>query len=82
MSQIESIFEAGADKIVVNTALYDNPKTIKCAVEKFGSQSITASIDIKTNNLRTEVYKEKGQINSKLTLNEADNARKLGVGKY
>ena len=81
-SQIENIFEAGADKVVVNTALYDNPKAIKSAVEKFGSQSITASIDIKTNNLRTEVYKEKGQIYSGLTLNEAvDNARKLGVGE-
>ena len=32
--------------------------------------------------MRTEVYKEKGQIYSGLTLNEAvDNARKLGVGE-
>ena len=82
ISQIENIFEAGADKIVVNTALYENSKTIESAVEKFGSQSITASIDIKTNGLSTEVYKEKGKIKCGLTLNEAlDNARRLGVGE-
>ena len=46
IDDIDSLFHEGADKIVANSAFYDNPEAIKIAAEKYGSQSITASIDL------------------------------------
>lgn len=37
---------SGADKISINTALYDNKNLLKDLSKKFGSQSIVASIDV------------------------------------
>ncbi len=40
-------FEAGADKIVVNTHAVLNPSLVKALAEEFGSQSVVVSIDVK-----------------------------------
>ena len=39
------IFDAGADKVVINTAIFKNPKLIENIAKTFGEQSIIASID-------------------------------------
>ena len=41
------LLKSGADKLVVNTQLYNNPQLIKQLISKFGSQCIVASIDSK-----------------------------------
>jgi len=40
-------FEAGADKIVVNTYAVLDPSLVKKLADEFGSQSVTVSIDVK-----------------------------------
>ncbi len=41
------LFAAGADKIVVNTPLFEDPDLIKAISQEYGQQSIVASIDLK-----------------------------------
>lgn len=43
-------FEAGADKIVVNTHAALNPPLVNELADEFGSQSVVVSIDVKKNN--------------------------------
>ena len=43
----ETLFNHGADKIVVNSILVTQPELVKALVNKYGSQSIVASIDYK-----------------------------------
>jgi len=42
-------FEAGADKIVVNTSALLNPFLIKEMADEFGSQSVVVSVDVRKN---------------------------------
>jgi cyclase len=46
---IRSLLRAGADKVAINSAAYENPRLIRQASEKFGSQCIVASIDARMN---------------------------------
>jgi cyclase len=39
------LFENGADKILLNTAVYEDPELVGNLINKYGSQSIVASID-------------------------------------
>jgi imidazole glycerol-phosphate synthase subunit HisF len=49
IQDIRSILENGAEKVVINTAAYENPEFIKEAVESFGSSTIVVCIDVKKN---------------------------------
>ncbi|RJP68088.1 MAG: imidazole glycerol phosphate synthase subunit HisF [Candidatus Abyssobacteria bacterium SURF_17] len=49
LDDIESVLDAGANKISVNSAAVKNPQLIKQAAEKFGSESITIAIDARRN---------------------------------
>ncbi|MGQ0656108.1 MAG: imidazole glycerol phosphate synthase subunit HisF [Betaproteobacteria bacterium] len=42
---VQRIIQAGADKIVLNTAAYDDPALIGQAAERFGEQCVVVSID-------------------------------------
>ncbi|MDX4039813.1 HisA/HisF-related TIM barrel protein [Aliarcobacter skirrowii] len=41
------LFNSGADKLVLNSTLYDNPDFVKEIVRQYGSQSVVASVDYK-----------------------------------
>jgi imidazoleglycerol phosphate synthase cyclase subunit len=47
IADIEIRLAAGADKVTINTAAFDNPKLIEQATTRFGSQCIVASIDVR-----------------------------------
>ena len=47
LRQMESLFRAGAEKIIINTAAVKNPDLIQQAAEYFGSQSIVVCMDVK-----------------------------------
>ena len=47
LEDIELLLKNGADKVSINTAVYNDIQFIKEAVLKFGSQCIVASIDVK-----------------------------------
>lgn len=46
---IQTIFALGAEKIAINSHAIDNPDFVREASNKFGSQSIVISIDVKKN---------------------------------
>ncbi len=50
------LFNSGADKILVNSALNDDTQLVKDLVLKYGSQSIVASVDYKKVNNESIVY--------------------------
>ena len=47
MKDIEPLFTAGAEKVVINSAVTNDPSIIKMASNHFGTQSIIVSIDLK-----------------------------------
>jgi cyclase len=47
IEHIQKIIRLGAEKVIINSALYSNPDIIRQASEQFGRQSIIASIDVK-----------------------------------
>jgi cyclase len=47
LEDADKLFKNGADKIILNSALYDNPELINEISEKYGSQSVVASIDFR-----------------------------------
>jgi cyclase len=49
LSQMSKIFSIGVEKIVLNQSLLNNRSFISKAIDLYGSQSIVASVDIKTN---------------------------------
>jgi cyclase len=52
----ELLFRNGADKIVLNTALHENPHLVDQIASIYGAQSIVASIDYKKISQGAEVY--------------------------
>lgn len=47
IQDIRSILENGAEKVVINTAAFENPEFIKEAVDAFGSSTIVVCLDVK-----------------------------------
>ena len=47
LEDITKLFEIGVEKIIINSLLIENPEIVKKAIERYGSQSILASIDLK-----------------------------------
>ena len=70
LEDAEFLFNSGADKIVLNSLLYENPKMVKELIKKYGSQSILASIDCKFNGESYEVYINDGNKKIKYNLVE------------
>lgn len=54
------LFSNGADKVVINSAIFSDPKLIKEISSRFGSQSIVASVDFKIKNEDYLIYIENG----------------------
>jgi len=58
VEDFQKLYSIGIEKVVVNTLLIDNPKIVKSAANKFGNQSIVASIDVIYNSINDnyEIY--------------------------
>jgi cyclase len=54
ISQIRDILNAGAEKVIINTAAVQNPDFIRQASETFGSSTISVCIDVKKKLFGTE----------------------------
>lgn len=48
LDEIERLFAIGLEKVAINTHAFLNPTLVEQAARRFGSQSIVASIDVKT----------------------------------
>lgn len=82
MSDIDTLLKSGADKVSIGSVAISNPELIKKAVEKYGSQCITISIDPKLEGENWIQYISGGNISTgKNTLEFAIEMEALGVGE-
>lgn len=49
LDQARELLRSGADKIVVNTPVFDHPEFVSRLVSEFGQQCVVASLDLKKN---------------------------------
>ena len=78
------IFELGFEKVILNTSFFDNPNLIRDISNKYGSQSVILSIDIKKNwRNKFKIYNHKSIVNKKdLKIKDIiKKAQDLGVGE-
>lgn len=61
IEDMKSLFNAGADKVSLNTIVHKQPQVLKEAAEKFGRQALVVSIDVKQNQSGYEVITNYGQ---------------------
>lgn len=62
VSQARDLLRSGADKIVVNTALFEDIALVKALTEEFGRQCVVGSVDVKrTNSGNYCIYTAMGQ---------------------
>ena len=57
------LFYNGADKIILNTAFFENPDMCSNLAKSFGTQSIMASMDVKLSGSETSVWVDRGSKN-------------------
>lgn len=78
----ELLFKSGADKIIINSAIFENPLLIKELVHIYGSQSIVASIDFKVIQNEYKAFISNGTKEVTTDLNiYLKNVQDLGVGE-
>lgn len=78
----DKLFSSGADKVIVNTAVNDNPELVKSITNKYGIQSLVASIDYKLVNGEARVFVEDGTRELKMSLVEyIEHVQRVGVGE-
>jgi len=82
MDQIHDLLAIGYEKVILNTSLVKNPSLITKAAEKFGSQSIVASIDAKQIKNEYKCLIVDGTVaTDKNPVELSKEAEKLGVGE-
>ena len=83
MAQAAELFRRGVEKIVINTAISENPGLIGEIAARFGSQAVVASIDVKRNFWgKNQVYSRGGR--KEVALDPVSLARRYaeaGVGE-
>src|SRR5258708_13686705 len=47
LNDASAVFDAGADKVSINSAALTNPDLITCIAERFGAQAVIVAIDAK-----------------------------------
>lgn len=52
VEQAARLFHIGFEKVILNTALVDRPELVRELADRFGSQSVVASIDVRLDRLR------------------------------
>jgi len=66
LEDIKTLFSIGAEKIIINSYAVENPVFIRDAADRFGSQSIIVSIDVRRNLLgKYTVYTHGGKVATK-----------------
>ncbi|MEY2904883.1 MAG: imidazole glycerol phosphate synthase subunit HisF [Bacteroidota bacterium] len=70
LEKIQNAFEAGAEKVVLNTICYKNPQLITEAAQIFGSQAIVASVDVKKVENQYVCFSEGGKKQEEIELLE------------
>jgi imidazole glycerol-phosphate synthase subunit HisF len=82
IDDIRTLLKSGADKVSMNTAAVENPKLVKEASDRFGSQCIVVAIDAKRKEPGWQVYTHGGRTPIDLDAIEwARTVERLGAGE-
>lgn len=83
IGQCVELFKRGVEKVVINTAAYERPQLIAEVAERFGSQSVVVSIDVRQNLWkRSKVYINRGRKETRFSPVEfATKSEELGAGE-
>lgn len=82
IEEMNTILNAGADKISLNSAAVKNPELLKNAAEYFGSQCVVAAIDAKFVDNDYFVFINAGKLNTGIKLVDwAKQVEKSGAGE-
>jgi cyclase len=65
LEDASAIFDAGADKISINSAAIADPSLITCIAQRFGSQAVIVAIDAKRNGIGFTAFTAGGRQNSR-----------------
>lgn len=80
--QAKLIMNSGADKLVVNTALFKSPSFVKELVSLYGRQCIIASVDAKRHADGFHIYIENGSTETPFGLSEGiKHIMDIGIGE-
>lgn len=61
LDHVKEMMDSGAEKVVLNSVTYHDPKVVTEIANKFGNQSIVVSIDVKKENGSYRLYSKNGQ---------------------
>lgn len=79
---VHNLLKSGADKVAINSALFDNPKIISDIANIFGSQVLVASIDVKKHGDEYICYSNSGTKCTEKKVDEwAKEVERLGAGE-
>lgn len=83
VKDIRRILEYGAEKVIINTAAFENPEFIKEAVDAFGSSTIVICLDVKRDfgGKYKLVYKQGSKKSSEDVLEIAQKMEEYGAGE-
>lgn len=83
IEKMKNVIQNGAEKVVINTAAFNNPSIIAEGSKKFGSQCIVVSIDaLKKDNGEYEVYIKSGTESTGMDpVKWAKSAESFGAGE-
>ncbi len=82
VAAMKEVIQAGAEKVVINTAAVESPDLIAEGAEKFGSQCIVVSIDARKRDGAYEVFTRSGSRPTGLeAAGWAKKAEELGAGE-
>ncbi len=77
-----AIFDAGADKISVNSAAIGDPSLITCIAQRFGSQAVIVAIDARRNGAQFQAWTSGGRkASGKNAAEWAKEAESRGAGE-
>jgi cyclase len=82
MDDAYRLLEAGADKLVVNSALFAAPHLVEDLAKTFGKQCVVASLDYRKSGESAEVYSQEGRSATGMGLAAAiRRAEEIGAGE-
>lgn len=82
LEDAELLFNNGADKVILNSTLYETPELAKSIIEKYGAQSLVASVDYKLVDDVPVVYIHDGTVSLPIPFGEyLTFLQELGVGE-
>jgi cyclase len=70
LEHARELLRSGADKVVVNTALHDQPELVEILASEFGRQCVIASVDAQKIDNSYRVFKHNGTVETAFSLDQ------------